>query len=167
MLLYTQCCICYNVHKPAFGCAVRLMTPGEVSRISSTSRYAYDGRQDRPPEVPEGSSVEFEVELISFEKQPDWERAPPDAKIQRAGERCMMRLHCTAAICMQSPHETATCRPRCQVACNHSEIRQQCQHGPAFEALLIFMHPQARLQSSQMLLFVGLDQNLEQVATVR
>ena len=68
--------------------AVRLMTCGEVSHISSSSRYAYDGRQDRPQEVPEGSSVEFEVELVSFEKQPDWERAPPDAKIQRAGKQC-------------------------------------------------------------------------------
>lgn len=69
------------------------MTCGEVSRISSSSRYAYDGRQDRPPQVPEGSSVEFEVELISFEKQPDWDRAPPDAKIQRAGRQhanCIM-----------------------------------------------------------------------------
>lgn len=70
--------------------AVRLMTCGEVSRISSSSRYAYDGRQDRPPEVPEGSSVDFEVELVSFEKQPDWERAPPDAKIQRAGKQCRL-----------------------------------------------------------------------------
>ena len=65
--------------------AVRLMTPGEVSLITSTSQYAYDGRPDRPPRVPEGAKVEWEVELISFQKQPDWERAEPDAKIKHAG----------------------------------------------------------------------------------
>ena len=61
------------------------MTPGEVSLITSTSQYAYDGRPDRPPRVPEGAKVEWEVELISFQKQPDWERAEPDAKIKHAG----------------------------------------------------------------------------------
>ena len=66
--------------------AVRLMTPGEVSLITSTSQYAYDGRPDRPPGVPEGAKVEWEVELISFQRQPDWERAEPDAKITHAGK---------------------------------------------------------------------------------
>ena len=69
------------------------MTCGEISRISSSGRYAYDGRQDRPPEVLEGTNVEFEVELVSFQKQPDWERAPPDAKIQRAGEQFKHLCH--------------------------------------------------------------------------
>ena len=68
------------------------MTPGEVSLITSTSQYAYDGRPDRPPGVPEGAKVEWEVELISFQKQPDWERAEPDAKIKHAGKQftCML-----------------------------------------------------------------------------
>ena len=61
------------------------MTPGEVSTITSTSQYAYDGRPDRPQTVPEGAKVEWELELISFQKQPDWERADPDDKIQQAG----------------------------------------------------------------------------------
>lgn len=83
------------------------MSPGEVLRISSTSRYASDGRQDPPPEVSEGSSAEFDVELISVEKQADWERAPPDAKIQHAGERCNMHSHCTKATLR--PHKTQYC----------------------------------------------------------
>ncbi|KAA6416871.1 MAG: peptidyl-prolyl isomerase PASTICCINO1 [Trebouxia sp. A1-2] len=70
----------------AIDMTVRLMTPGEVSLITSTSQYAYDGRPDRPPGMPEGAKVEWEVELISFQKQPDWERAEPDAKIKHAGE---------------------------------------------------------------------------------
>ena len=61
------------------------MTPGEVSTITSTSQYAYDGRPDRPDTVPLGAMVEWEVELISFEKQQDWERAEPDVKIEHAG----------------------------------------------------------------------------------
>ena len=61
------------------------MTPGEVSTITSISRFAYDGRADRPKAVPEGSKVEWEIELIGFEKQQDWERAEPNAKIKRAG----------------------------------------------------------------------------------
>lgn len=61
------------------------MTPGEVSTITSTSQYAYDGRPDRPGAVPLGAKVEWEVELISFEKQQDWERAEPDVKISHAG----------------------------------------------------------------------------------
>jgi len=53
--------------------------------ITSTSQYAYDGRPDRPEALPEGAKVEWELELISFQKQPDWERAEPDAKIKHAG----------------------------------------------------------------------------------
>ena len=32
--------------------AVRLMTPQEVSRVSATPQYAYQGRTDRPPVRP-------------------------------------------------------------------------------------------------------------------
>lgn len=63
------------------------MTPGEVSLITSTSQFAYDGRSDRPEAVPEGAKVEWEVELISFQKQPNWDRAEPDAKIKHAGKQ--------------------------------------------------------------------------------
>ena len=61
------------------------MTPGEVSTITSSSQYAYDDRPDRPSAVPMGAKVEWELELISFEKQQDWERAEPDVKIEHAG----------------------------------------------------------------------------------
>lgn len=70
----------------ALDMAVRLMTPGEVSLITSTSQYAYDGRPDRPPDVTQGASIKWELELVSFEKQQDWERAEPNAKIKHAGE---------------------------------------------------------------------------------
>ncbi|KAL3145165.1 hypothetical protein ABBQ38_001764 [Trebouxia sp. C0009 RCD-2024] len=70
----------------AIDMSVRLMTPGEVSSITSSSQYAYDGRPDRPAGVPHGAQVKWDVELISFEKQQDWERAEPDVKIERAGK---------------------------------------------------------------------------------
>ncbi len=69
------------------------MTPGEISLIASTSQYAYDGRPDKPSGVPEGAKVEWEVELISFQKQPDWERAEPDAKIKHAGMQTLRNFH--------------------------------------------------------------------------
>ncbi|KAL2610005.1 hypothetical protein R1flu_028578 [Riccia fluitans] len=51
--------------------SVRLMLPGEISVITSTSKYAYD-KFPRPPGVPEGAFVAWEVELIDFVKNKDW-----------------------------------------------------------------------------------------------
>ncbi|KAL3678473.1 hypothetical protein R1sor_021429 [Riccia sorocarpa] len=51
--------------------SVRLMLPGEISVITSTSQYAYDNFP-RPPGVPEGAFVAWEVELIDFVKTKDW-----------------------------------------------------------------------------------------------
>ncbi|CAM6085286.1 unnamed protein product [Calypogeia fissa] len=51
--------------------SVRLMLPGEISLVNSTSTYAYD-KFARPAMVPEGASVKWEVELISFDKRKDW-----------------------------------------------------------------------------------------------
>ena len=61
------------------------MTAGEVALISSSAQFAYEGRADRPQAVPLGAKVEWEVQLVSFEKQPDWERVEPDAKIKHSG----------------------------------------------------------------------------------
>ncbi|MCO5576183.1 hypothetical protein L7F22_029991 [Adiantum nelumboides] len=50
---------------------VKLMLPGELARVSSTSEYAYD-KFKRPDLVPEGADVQWEVELLDFKKAKDW-----------------------------------------------------------------------------------------------
>eukprot|EP00250_Pteridium_aquilinum_P000485 c10528_g1_i1 orf=155-1990(-) len=50
---------------------VKLMLPGEIALVSSTSEYAYD-KFTRPDLVPEGANVQWEVELLDFEKAKDW-----------------------------------------------------------------------------------------------
>ncbi|KAI5078705.1 hypothetical protein GOP47_0006376 [Adiantum capillus-veneris] len=50
---------------------VKLMLPGEIALVSSTSEYAYD-KFKRPDLVPEGADVQWEVELLDFEKAKDW-----------------------------------------------------------------------------------------------
>ncbi|XP_024390652.1 peptidyl-prolyl cis-trans isomerase PASTICCINO1 isoform X1 [Physcomitrium patens] len=51
--------------------SLRLMLPGELALINSVSKYAYDKFQ-RPESVPEGASVQWEVELLEFESAKDW-----------------------------------------------------------------------------------------------
>ena len=34
--------------------------------------------------IPEGADIDFEVELVDFDKQPNWHHAGPDEKIARA-----------------------------------------------------------------------------------
>ncbi|KAL6766237.1 FKB99 [Auxenochlorella protothecoides x Auxenochlorella symbiontica] len=48
--------------------AVRLMLEGEVALVTSSWRYAYQGRADAPQGVTEGDTLEFEVELVHFER---------------------------------------------------------------------------------------------------
>lgn len=50
---------------------VKLMLPGEIASVRSTSEYAYD-KFKWPDLVPEGADVEWEVELLDFEKAKDW-----------------------------------------------------------------------------------------------
>eukprot|EP01018_Ginkgo_biloba_P033395 Gb_29099 [translate_table: standard] len=50
---------------------IRLMLPNEIALVSSTSDYAYD-KFLRPENVPEGANIQWEVELLEFEKQKDW-----------------------------------------------------------------------------------------------
>lgn len=50
---------------------VKLMLPGEIASVSSTAEYAYD-KFPRPDLVPKGANVEWEVELLDFEKAKDW-----------------------------------------------------------------------------------------------
>ncbi|KAG0618714.1 hypothetical protein M758_4G087100 [Ceratodon purpureus] len=51
--------------------SLRLMLPGELALINSVSKYAYDNFP-RPENVPEGASVQWEVELLDFETAKDW-----------------------------------------------------------------------------------------------
>ncbi|EIE22917.1 hypothetical protein COCSUDRAFT_64037 [Coccomyxa subellipsoidea C-169] len=68
----------------AIDMAVRLMTPGETSLVRTAARYGYDGRGDRPEGCPEGAEVEFELQLVDFDKQPNWHAMSADDKLARA-----------------------------------------------------------------------------------
>ncbi|WOL16555.1 peptidyl-prolyl cis-trans isomerase PASTICCINO1 [Canna indica] len=50
---------------------VRLMLPGEVALVTCPPDYAYD-KFTRPPNVPEGAHVQWEIELLGFEMPKDW-----------------------------------------------------------------------------------------------
>ncbi|XP_072997511.1 peptidyl-prolyl cis-trans isomerase PASTICCINO1 [Typha latifolia] len=50
---------------------VRLMLPGEVAIVTCPPDYAYD-KFPRPANVPEGSQVQWEIELLGFEMPKDW-----------------------------------------------------------------------------------------------
>ncbi|XP_039136399.1 peptidyl-prolyl cis-trans isomerase PASTICCINO1 [Dioscorea cayenensis subsp. rotundata] len=50
---------------------VRLMLPGEISVVTCPPDYAYD-KFLRPPNVPEGAHVQWEIELLGFEMPKDW-----------------------------------------------------------------------------------------------
>ncbi|GBF92152.1 peptidyl-prolyl cis-trans isomerase [Raphidocelis subcapitata] len=50
----------------------RLMVPGELARAVAQPRYAYQGRDDAPAGVRPEAAVEFEVELVDFEREGHW-----------------------------------------------------------------------------------------------
>ncbi|XP_022746613.1 peptidyl-prolyl cis-trans isomerase PASTICCINO1-like [Durio zibethinus] len=54
-----------------FEMCVRLMLPGEIALVTCPPDYAYD-KFSRPPNVPEGAHVQWEIELLGFEMPKDW-----------------------------------------------------------------------------------------------
>ncbi|KAI4331686.1 hypothetical protein MLD38_029846 [Melastoma candidum] len=54
-----------------FEMCVRLMLPGEIALVTCPPDYAYD-KFPRPPNVPEGAHIQWEIELLGFEMPPDW-----------------------------------------------------------------------------------------------
>ncbi|CAH9099970.1 unnamed protein product [Cuscuta europaea] len=54
-----------------FEMCVRLMVPGEVALVTCPPDYAYD-KFKRPPNVPEGAYVQWEIELLDFNTPKDW-----------------------------------------------------------------------------------------------
>uniref|UniRef100_A0A2P2M4I0 peptidylprolyl isomerase n=1 Tax=Rhizophora mucronata TaxID=61149 RepID=A0A2P2M4I0_RHIMU len=54
-----------------FEMCVRLMLPGEIALVTCPPDYAYD-KFLRPPSVPEGAHVQWEIELLGFEMPRDW-----------------------------------------------------------------------------------------------
>ncbi|KAH0884973.1 hypothetical protein HID58_061069 [Brassica napus] len=54
-----------------FEMCTRLMLPGEIALVTCPPDYAYD-KFPRPPGVPEGAHVRWEIELLSFETPRDW-----------------------------------------------------------------------------------------------
>ncbi|CAH8286677.1 unnamed protein product [Eruca vesicaria subsp. sativa] len=54
-----------------FEMCTRLMLPGEISLVTCPPIYAYD-KFPRPPGVPEGAHVQWEIELLGFETPRDW-----------------------------------------------------------------------------------------------
>ncbi|XP_057787680.1 peptidyl-prolyl cis-trans isomerase PASTICCINO1-like isoform X1 [Salvia miltiorrhiza] len=54
-----------------FEMCTRLMLPGEIASVTCPPDYAYD-KFPRPAEVPQGAYVQWEIELLDYEKQKDW-----------------------------------------------------------------------------------------------
>ncbi|PIN05117.1 FKBP-type peptidyl-prolyl cis-trans isomerase [Handroanthus impetiginosus] len=54
-----------------FEMCTRLMLPGEIALVTCPPDYAYD-KFPRPAEVPQGAYVQWEIELLDYEKQKDW-----------------------------------------------------------------------------------------------
>ncbi|OMO97342.1 hypothetical protein COLO4_14681 [Corchorus olitorius] len=54
-----------------FEMCVRLMLPGEIALVTCPPDYAYD-KFSRPPNVPAGAHVQWEIELLGFEMPKDW-----------------------------------------------------------------------------------------------
>ncbi|KAL4447985.1 hypothetical protein ABPG75_005204 [Micractinium tetrahymenae] len=69
----------------ALDMCVRLMLRGEVSALTSTWRFAYEGRQDAPKGLQPGTPVEYEVELLDFEKEPSQHALAGEERLQRGG----------------------------------------------------------------------------------
>ncbi|PSC68182.1 Peptidyl-prolyl cis-trans isomerase PASTICCINO1 [Micractinium conductrix] len=65
---------------------VRLMLTGEVAALTASWRYCYEGRDDAPEGLPPSSSVEFEVELASFDRQPSQHALGGAEKLQRSAQ---------------------------------------------------------------------------------
>ncbi len=64
--------------------SVRLMLRGEIAAVKSTWRYSYQGRDDAPAGVSPDSDLEFELELVDFESEPNWTTLDAEQKLQRA-----------------------------------------------------------------------------------
>ncbi|KAL8039289.1 hypothetical protein ABFX02_10G025700 [Erythranthe guttata] len=54
-----------------FEMCTRLMLPGEIALVTCPPDYAYD-KFPRPAKVPEGVYIQWEIELLDYEKQKDW-----------------------------------------------------------------------------------------------
>ncbi|KAL1804706.1 hypothetical protein ACET3Z_027774 [Daucus carota] len=54
-----------------FEMCVRLMLPKEIALVTCPPDYAYE-KFPRPPNVPEGAHVQWEIELLGFETPKDW-----------------------------------------------------------------------------------------------
>ncbi|GER39901.1 peptidyl-prolyl cis-trans isomerase PASTICCINO1 [Striga asiatica] len=54
-----------------FEMCTRLMLPGEIALVTCPPDYAYD-KFSRPAEVPQGAYIQWEIELLDYEKQKDW-----------------------------------------------------------------------------------------------
>ena len=70
--------------------AVRLMLRGETALVSSSARYAYEGRSDAPTGLDPGGPVDFEIQLVEFEAEPnraDMSNATKLARAQRWKEQ--------------------------------------------------------------------------------
>ncbi|CAA2991964.1 peptidyl-prolyl cis-trans isomerase PASTICCINO1 [Olea europaea subsp. europaea] len=54
-----------------FEMCTRLMLPGEIALVTCPPDYAYD-KFPRPANVPQGADIQWEIELLDYEKQKDW-----------------------------------------------------------------------------------------------
>ena len=69
--------------------------------------------------MPDGADIDFELELLDFDKQPNWHDAGPDEKIRRAqtlkeqGERCFQTGRCAVLQSTQQMDEGAQDAGQC------------------------------------------------------
>ena len=54
--------------------AVKLMVPGELALAACEPRFAYGPRDDCPPGLSREGRVEFEVELLEFDREGFWQQ---------------------------------------------------------------------------------------------
>jgi tetratricopeptide (TPR) repeat protein len=64
----------------------KLMVPNELSAATCTARYAYAERTDCPAGIEPSDTVEFEIELVSFDREGHWQAMEIDEKIALANK---------------------------------------------------------------------------------
>lgn len=70
----------------ALDMCARLMLRGELAVVTATWRYAFDGRDDAPQGLPAGGRVQFEVELLGFEREANEHQLAGPAKLERCSK---------------------------------------------------------------------------------
>ncbi len=86
--------------------------------------------------------MDFEVELISFERQPHWQNEEPDKKIRHAGKACPSLQRLAQAFWRWLHRVQALQRCAMQNVCRISaDLYATCLKGGMFSKHAISVHP--------------------------